>query len=487
MNAGSPRSRISLLLKWAIGVPVVVLLIFIIGIGARYVPNKARLDRLRNNQPGSDKVTIEFVPVVPNWIRNLVGNRWCEPLDDIKALTFQDVTGEDLVRWHGCFDVETVSIAGDDQLTDAALSELAGLRNVKNLELTRGNFSTNGLLALARCPQLAKLQLIAVELSPDWCDAIKKCPNLFYLELVKADAAGQDEITPREIEVMASHPHLRKVRLGIRFHGYSDDPFSAPDDSPTACAWFIHTKHLTSEHLAPLIERKDLDTLTLPCESIATDALAPVRRFASLRKLQVCDYENGIRKQQLSSLTGCPKLASLELHDFGVDRSWDGEPDSLPDQGLGYLADLPSLTDLILEGPLGPTDWINLGRLTNLRALRISSSWDAYPQGLQSLKSLVKLEELDLEGWVFEDLDVIKSLPKLRWLRFDTYATVPHPLHELAQRPDFPVALKADLTSVFHQIELQANDLFMAEHPNTVSLGSRSRLPKKWTMPPGMD
>ena len=243
------------MLKWTLGVPGALLLVIMIAIAARYFPSKARLDRLKPDIQWMGKVSVVFEPVVPTWIRNLVGDERCNPLDRMKEIYFRGVTDDDLIRWHGCYDAESVMVEYADSMTDRGLSELGGLRLLKSLEINEGRLSSTGLLALAKSPHLTILKLEDVKLSPDWHDIIRQFPQLKQLEVFKRSDDVTHEtpvITVHEVEALATHPNLRSVRLNLSMRNNENGPLAPLDDSSIGCTWRFWVKELTRGFTEPL-------------------------------------------------------------------------------------------------------------------------------------------------------------------------------------------------------------------------------------------
>ena len=219
MRSNDSRYRIWQLLKWTLGVPGVLLLIIVMAIAARYFPSKARLDRLKSSNTGMSQVSIVFEPVVPTWIRKLVGDERCNPLDGIKAIILSSPKDYDLIKWRGCFDAETIMIESSpwDSITDRGLSELGDLRLLKCLEIEYGHFTSQGLQALAKSPHLTNLKLDSVKLSSDWYDTIRQFP--------KTETVGGVQATRR------NHPRdSRNHGSRSRGAGYpSPFPFCPPE------------------------------------------------------------------------------------------------------------------------------------------------------------------------------------------------------------------------------------------------------------------
>jgi hypothetical protein len=467
-TSNNPPSVICLVLKWTLGVPTALLLVIVVGIAARYLPSKARLDRMKSARTitshGVGGIYIEFEPVVPTWIRKLIGDKRCEPLDRIKEVHFYGATDDELIKCHGCFDTESVVLTSHS-FTDRGLAELSELRLLKRLEISGGRFTSQGLAALARCPELTDLKIDHADLADNWFDAIGALTNLRHLEVAK-----HKEITVREIAELAAHQGLRTVRLNPSAE--SRTAIQYLEGNPQASIWHIGSIHLTRDVLEPLAGVRDLDTIVIDDVTVEPDALSSLARLPSLRTLLILGV--GISGEHLWDLKGCSKLESLTIADaygFGT-------------HGLDGLRELPSLIQLVLYyGVLSPEDVAAVSRLPRLRSLRIELFHECMVDGLARLDSLVNLEELELRSILDVDdaLGIFQSMPRLQWLEYDSRPIIPHPLQTMADQSKLPVALVTGIQNALDAMQREARS-----NPKlktvTVSIGQRTLLPLRWKM-----
>jgi len=484
-------SRIWLVIRWAVILPMVLLLVLTLGLAARYLPAKARLDRMKLDRGG--KIFLKFEPVVPDWIRKLVGQERCEPFDRLQEIEFRHVTDENLLKWRGCFDVESVvfdAYSSEELITDRSLLLFGELRSLRSLVIGRGRFTRQGLRALANCTQLTNLEIHHAELSPGWCDGIQ---DIQSLKQFAVGDFGESTAQSRDIRALAAIRHLRMVRLGLHDSTYAQHPLSPLEESPIGCTWRIKVENLAAELLEPLAALPDLDTLVVVCDTMSPDALLPLKKSPSLRRLQVYSYDFPPEPQSdpnLGMLKGCQHVELLEIC-LRNDVRPVTDNDQPANHGLEHLADLPLLTNLVLHGRLSAKDWEGVARLTNLRGLRLHV-WNLDARASRQhahLRSLIHLEELALpfQGIADNDLNVILSMPKLHWLEFDALVTIAPQLQVLAERPDFPAALKPHLPAALREFEKVAQSGESPDHPTTVTIGWRKRLPSEWMPNPGID
>lgn len=490
---GSSQSRTALLIKWGLILPLVLVLVAAIVIGARYISGKRRLDQLKSeiqSDPFGIRIVIEFDPVVPDWIRERVGAAWCNPLDRIKGIYIAGATDEDLIQRRGCFDVDSLAIESDPGSswpTDRGLAIVGESRQIKRLEIRGGRYTQAGIRSLGNCRTLTELELIDVDLIPGWSIAIQQLRGLKELTVINRSAG---HFNSQEVADLAAHPSLKAVGLDVILSKHATVELTPLPASPAGRTWHVLIEELNQEFVASLCRDKGLDTLSIQCDSLTNDALDPLVTAPSLRRLQLATFGPGFHEDQLSCLKECSKLEDLYIR--GIARG---------PVGLKHLSALPALKEVALELELDPQDRQSLARLLQLRSLRYllyySRSGETIPD-ISNLKSLVNLEELDLGKQVAlnstndilqPNLEIIRSMPKLHWLRFETYATVSNYkcLRELVENTDFPTVLKADFSRAIGQLEEQTRDPVLQGHTITLSIGQRVLLPKDGTMDPTID
>lgn len=466
-------ARARKLVKWIFAVPAVVLLIITLGISMRYVSNKARLDRLRSSPLGrgfSPSVSIDFENVVPDTIRRLVGQSRCEPFDQMKSITF-DVRDEDLIKWQGSYDAQSIVIRSnrpfsddDRDLTDRGLKTLGELRLLEDLHIYGGRFTGQGLSALARCPRLKRLTITEPIMSSDCYKVIETLPHLTELIIDKAD-----DFTADEILAITRCRSLQIVRLNM----FNGEAFRNThlDALKNGVNWALGVRSLTPELLEPLTRLPRIDSLALDGEMEA-QALRPLSKLPKLQALQITTWS--ITAADLQRLEGCISLKTLI-----IDCNNEGA-----DHGLDQLIGLKSLTQLIMCLPdLTANDVQALSQLTQLTALRIELETSG-ELDFARLQTLTNLEELDLEQVAGFDrsFSILQSMPRLHWLRVRTEARLPHPLQTLMDDSKLSPALMSAVPNTLREIAISIKT-FPDVRYVVVSIGQRKLLPKDRSSP----
>lgn len=96
------------------------------------------------------------------------------------------------------------------------------------------------------------------------------------------------------------------------------------------------------------------------------------------------------------------------------------------------------------------------------------------------MKSLVKLEELDLKSDepIDEIIDATASMPALHWLRFKTLPRQDHPLQLKLATGTIPPSLMHEVDTAIREMRLQLRiDKDKPAEPTEYSIGERRLLP----------
>lgn len=173
-------------------------------------------------------------------------------------------------------------------------------------------------------------------------------------------------------------------------------------------------------------------------EFVTDEGMMAVRNWKHLRRLNLRGTK--ITDTTLQHLASVPSLESLDigfvqLTDVGLDQLTSLPKlheltiggNKLSDAGLQSLRQMPGLTYLDLSGAQRTDSGLwsvsvtesgleAIATLQNLRCLRMNGT-SVSPRGLEKLKSLSKLERLDLQGCKRlndEAVNTLKSFPALR-------------------------------------------------------------------------
>lgn len=455
-------SRVWSVAKWSIAVPIILCGVFALAVGMRYVVGKGRLDRLQPLR--DDTLTLQFQQVVPDWMRDWLGDR-CEPLERISGVELMAADDESLRRvLPNVPDTESVEIwiEEDAVITSTGLAGLANLPSLKRLTID-GGIGHLDLSWLQKCQQLESLTF-TIETStngikrPDQCRGWSKLlagmTNLRELTVYTEEPALEEWIT------LASIPSLRRVGLNW------PPPDSGGDDSQKS--WSISFLSIHADRLNALAAIPNLQDLDLTCGDLSSDITDGLARFKSLRSLTLSN--STLTDSMLRGIAKCRTLESLTLVNTPIS----------PLDGLGILADCPSLNQLILrECEIGSEHLPGIAKITQLRSLRVENLSDSI-HGLGQLKTLVKLEELDLktDEPIDDIIDAIATMPVLHWLRFKSLPRTDHPLQAKLASGTFPATLADEAKTLIREMALQRRmDKDKPAEPTEYSIGQRKLLP----------
>lgn len=457
------RSRVWSAVKWTLAVPIFLGAVFAATVGVRYVVGKGRLDRLQTLR--DDTLTLHFQQAVPDWVRDWLGDR-CEPLERISAVELMSADDESLIRvLPNTPDTESVELWIDEDtvVSGAGLSELANLPTLKRLAIY-GDIARLDLSWLPKCQQLEYLRLTIGAPATDnkhpdenrgWSKLLTGLPKL--RELIVYD---DGELTAEETSTLASIRSLHKVRLN------STAPDLDEDDSTKS--WSISLVSLHAEALNVLAAIPNLQNLDLECNELSSGITDRLARFTSLRSLTL--RNSTLTDSMLSGIAKCRTLESLTLVNTPIS----------PLDGLGILADCPSLNQLIVrECEIDSEHLPGIAKITQLRSLRIEELSDSI-HGLGQMKALVKLEELDLNSDepIDDIVDAITAMPALHWLRFKSLPSTDHPLQAKLAAGTLPTTLAGEAKMLIREMALQRRmDKDKPAEPTEYSIGERKLLP----------
>lgn len=460
------RSRVWSAVKWTLAVPILLCAVFALAVGVRYVVGKGRLDRLQPLR--DDSLTLHFQQVVPDWMRDWLGDR-CEPLERISAVELMPADDQSLIRvLPNTPDAESVElwIDEDTAVSGAGLSELARLPELKRLTIN-GDIAHLDLSWLPKCQKLEVLNLSIGHTDNDaeiptqnreWCKLLTGLSNLRELTVFDDGVLTRDEAL-----TLASIPSLRKVKLN--FAALDEGEAEAND---ATISWSLTFKSLRAEPLIPLSAIPNLQSLDIDCEDLSSDVTDTLSRFANLRSLTIRNAM--LSDGMLRGIAKCPQLETLTLVASPVTSS----------DGFSVLAECPPLNQLIVwNSEIGSDHLPGIAKITQLRSLRIEQLSDSI-HGLGQLKALVKLEELDLRSDepIDDIVDAIAAMPVLHWLRFKSLPRTDHPLQTKLSSGIFPAALTDETKTLIREMALQRRmDKDKPAEPTEYSIGERKLLP----------
>jgi internalin A len=279
-------------------------------------------------------------------------------------------------------------------VTDALLTQLAGLRSLKYLSLENLDVDGTGLAALQQLPELTDLEVANCAISDEWLATVARLPVLQRLSIdyswspPASTAPTRTQLTDSGLTALHQLKSLKRLSLG--------------------------TAKFDDVRLRALSGLAQLEGLDLLRTGITDDGLpSMLEGMTGLRWLSV--YDAQISGPGLEKLRDCPRLLSLRLQcpltDDGL-ASLAEVPQLeylqvnratglvITDRGLAHLGKLTNLTQLVINGSQFGDDGLRqLAGLTSLTDLRLNASQASFTDdGLAHLKGLTNLKTLTLQG-----------------------------------------------------------------------------------------
>jgi internalin A len=258
--------------------------------------------------------------------------------------------------------LRALSLESCDKVTAAGLSELASLRELRWLNLSRSGVTDAGLKEFAAVEGLRTLDLSSTSVTDEGLKALNSLKNLrdLYVGYIKAP----EKVTDAGLKALAEVTTLKRLDLaGIK---------------------------LTRTGLNSLAPLKGLQALGITVGRLRDDDLRGLAAFQNLKELVIANTE--LTDGALSELAALKNLQTLTLHNV-----------KLPATGLHGLAAVKSLRELVLDGmePIAPARLKDLAAVESLRMLclvsyqkdSLSDAW------LKELAPLQRLQELHVNFW----------------------------------------------------------------------------------------
>jgi Leucine-rich repeat (LRR) protein len=321
------------------------------------------------NAPGQPVIGVRLshTQVTDAGLKELAGLKQLRWLD----LTGVKVTDAGLKELDGLTQLQALQL-GSTQVTDAGLKELAGLKQLRTLHLHGLKVTDAGLKELDGLTELKSLDLSSTQVTDAGLKELAGLKQLWVLYLTSTPMTGVG------LKELAGLKQLQTLQLG----------------SPK----------VTDAGLKELAGLKQLQTLRLYFGTQVTDAgLKELARLKQLQALDLRDFQ--VTDAGLRELAGLKQLRSLEL--------WNTQ---VTDAGLKELAGLTQLQALILVSTqVTDAGLKELAGLKQLQALRLYGT-QVTDAGLKELAGLTQLQMLDLSSTKVTDAG-LKELAGLKQLR----------------------------------------------------------------------
>jgi len=326
----------------------------------------------------------------------------------------EDVTDETLKELAGLKSLQELILI-KTEITDAGLKELAGLENLKTLNLYETKIMGSGLKDLVALKKLETLNLHGTRVTGPGLADLAQARNLQVLDI------GETPITDAGMKALAGLKNLQTLHLDGK----------EPAHTPTSHA---------GNRLAGLKKRFSVPSLPKPQRYDTRVTDAGFKELAGLNNLQSLNLcRRAITDQGLGQLTGLKNLRSLYLAGTQITDAGLKEVAALEnlqtlhlgathitDTGLKDLAKLNGLLSLYLAGTQITDHGLKeLVGLKNLQSLHIGGTrvTDAGLKHLAELKNL-QLLDLDMDGVHVTQAAVAALQKELPACRVSSSATV---------------------------------------------------------------
>ncbi len=269
--------------------------------------------------------------------------------------------------------------------SDANLEDLAEFRSMKQLTVTNGQLTEQGLAHIRHLNQLESLYLENVCFEREALSGLQTCDSLQQLKLV-------GPLTPEALRPLARCLALTELHLDAGFYEHNKSEMltkrltghhiDAVARIPNLKRLIIRSNDLPDTDLRPLVNAGQLEELFVDTVMLKGDALNSLGKLPRLKQLilEVSDADPAA----LQRLNGFPALQTLALRGVAVQSAH-----------LTHLRNLNHLETLCLRGATLGKSLEPVTRLRRLRHLNLFLA-ELPPNGLQQLERLEHLQELCL-------------------------------------------------------------------------------------------
>lgn len=364
--------------------------------------------------------TLVQTQIVDGWFRSRVPDRYADEVLADAALEQADVAVGDrsyiglLPRLSRLRHLRVAC-----SLDQGDLSTLAGLSNLKSLDLSDSRISNAGPLSV-----LKRLEILVLKGTKVW--DLTPLAAMVSLKAVNVSVTPTMDLRPlsylpnlQALDISGTLvSDLRAISFNVELETLDLRDSHVTDVSPICNLPKLESLDLSGTRVSSLIGIGHLAKLkTL---RIARTPIVDLWEIAHLEQLQVLDIHGtpvvdlrpvgalssllhlDARETSVKNLSPLGRLSRLQSLDLMYCRIADLEP----------LADLTSLRSLVVRG----TDIRDLTSLATLSNLRVLSARNTYVESVEPLRSLSHLEELDLSGTLVKDLSPLANLTELRML-----------------------------------------------------------------------
>jgi Leucine Rich repeat len=216
----------------------------------------------------------EFRPKV----REIADLAFLDDLPDVRVLVLNSASFADSELAHARPLKLVRFLAGDSRLGDEGLAHLAGMAELRGIELSRTRVTDTGLAQLAKMPKLRFVELSGLKITDAGLAHLSRLTDLESLTLAET-LIGDDGLAH-----LAGLPRLRS--LGLRGTHVSDAGLAHLRAQPALGSLDLTGTHVSDAGLAHLKALPALESVTLAKTNVTDDGVADLQRAVPALRIQ---------------------------------------------------------------------------------------------------------------------------------------------------------------------------------------------------------
>ena len=280
-----------------------------------------------------------------------------------------------------------------DSLTDTGLAYVAELPSLKGLyfEGKDSRVTDAGLQHLSKLNSIEELYLKGERMGDAGLAYLRDLPRLKYLCLYGSNFTDKGMVHVKQmssLRILSFHENLCRI---------TDTGLVHISQMPELEFLCLHgMKDITDTGIAHLSKMRSLRKLEIGSSQITDRGLAYLKQIKTLERLDLPQDQKGITDASLAHIGELPNLNALQISRIHfVDPKMNKE--YYTDKGLEALVNCRGLEELSIGSP-GVTDagMYHVGKLTNLKSLRLFGCDNVTDKGLARLAGLKSLTSLHI-------------------------------------------------------------------------------------------
>lgn len=303
--------------------------------------------RIRQPIKAKGELTMGRSPVSPQvrrQVTRVLRDDHIKLLSPLESLILRKPVDADVATLAQLGTLQELNIVRGD-LSSQGLHQIRDLDHLESLYLENDRIIDDGLQGLPSCGKLNRLKLIG-QLTPEALKPLERCNALTELHLDagyyehNATESLQKRLTGHHMAVVARIPNLRT--LVITSNDFPDIDLGNLQTARNLETLYVDSVALNGDALNALGRMNRLTHLTLEVSTARTEALSHLTGFPHLKSLELTGA--GVRSEHLINLHKLPRLESLSLVRADLRGS------------LAALSRLPALKHLTLDLAVLPSN-----------------------------------------------------------------------------------------------------------------------------------